>query len=760
MNSHRSTQEKRQKKIQNVDMQSILNATEQGIFSLDLKGNTTFVNRYALKMLGYEHSEVIGKPQHALIHHTRPDGTHYPREECHIYAAFRDGKIHQETHEVFWRKDGTCFPVEYNSTPIVENGKIMGAVVTFSNIEGRKQLDKEKLRSEKLLKEIHAIQTRFFTSPDPQELFENLLNAYLELTESEYGFIGEVLYSKDNKPYLKTYAITNIAWTDELNEFYEQNAPQGLEFNNLDTLFGAALTSQEIVISNDPDNDPRAGGRPEGHPPLKAFLGLPLFVKDLMIGMVGIANRPQKYDENLISFLEPMTTTCSNLILAFQNQRRRNQFEQNLRRGEMKLKAILDNVVDGIITIDDKGIIEGFNSAAERIFGYTFDEVKGKNVRMLMPEPYASEHDTYLTKYQQSGIAKIIGIGREVLGLRKDGSTFPLNLGVSEMITEDQTKFIGMTRDITLLKRAKELREQLASIVENTEDAILGVQLDGTISLWNKAASRVFGYSEAEIIGEHLSIIIPPDYKAEADYVLEKIKRGETLNNFETKRVKKNGETFEVSLTVSPIRDDDGNVTGVSSIARDITEQKGLLKEKENLIQQLQEATNTDLLTGLFNRRGMSDRFDYEVARYMRTGRPLSILLADIDHFKRINDTYGHINGDLALKYLSQVLKKVKRTADTVCRWGGEEFLLLLPETDAKGAFILAQRIKEDLIDVPGKIQGKKINLTLSMGLSMLDEKHLEMEAIIKEADDCLYQAKEQGRDRVIYPERLNRFFE
>lgn len=127
--------------------QQILESAGEGIYGLDVVGNTTFLNPAAEKMVGYSAEELIGKPQHALIHHTRADGTAYPREECHIYAAFNDGKTHQEDGEVFWRKDGTSFPVEYASTPIYENKEIVGAVVTFRDISRRKETD-TKLKRE------------------------------------------------------------------------------------------------------------------------------------------------------------------------------------------------------------------------------------------------------------------------------------------------------------------------------------------------------------------------------------------------------------------------------------------------------------------------------------------------------------------------------------------------------------------------------------------------------------------------------------
>ena len=126
----------------------ILRSAGEGIYGLDMQGKTTFVNPAAAKMIGWETEELIGKPQHDILHHTKPDGSPYPREECPIYAAFKDGRVHHATDDVFWRKDGTSFPVEYVSTPIQEDGRILGAVVTFSDISDRKKSE-EALRDAK-----------------------------------------------------------------------------------------------------------------------------------------------------------------------------------------------------------------------------------------------------------------------------------------------------------------------------------------------------------------------------------------------------------------------------------------------------------------------------------------------------------------------------------------------------------------------------------------------------------------------------------
>ena len=160
--------------------------------------------------------------------------------------------------------------------------------------------------------------------------------------------------------------------------------------------------------------------------------------------------------EDLIARLEAVeaNSTCE------VQQAERGRTQAALRDSEARLRAILETAVEGIITIDEKGIIEVFNPAAERIFGYASGEVIGRNVSMLMPAPYRREHDGYMANYLRTGHAKIIGIGREVVGQRKDGSTFPMDLAVSEVRLEHRRLFAGFVRDITERKRLeKEILE-------------------------------------------------------------------------------------------------------------------------------------------------------------------------------------------------------------------------------------------------------------------------------------------------------------
>src|SRR5471032_3368953 len=155
------------------------------------------------------------------------------------------------------------------------------------------------------------------------------------------------------------------------------------------------------------------------------------------------------------------------------------EVQNTLASSEARLRALLEAAVDGIISIDERGLIQTINPAAERLFGYAAQEVIGQNVKLLMPSPYQGEHDGYLARYLATGEKKIIGIGREVVGLRKDGTVFPVDLSVAEARLGTERIFVGIIRDITERKRAEASLSRLAAIVESSEDAIVGKALDG-----------------------------------------------------------------------------------------------------------------------------------------------------------------------------------------------------------------------------------------------------------------------------------------
>lgn len=275
------------------------------------------------------------------------------------------------------------------------------------------------------------------------------------------------------------------------------------------------------------------------------------------------------------------------------------QTQSELRDSNERLRAILETAVEGIITIDERGIIESFNHSAEQIFGYSSGEAIGQNVKVLMPEPFRHEHDGYLKNYQETGHAKIIGIGREVIGRRKDGTVFPMDLSVSEVHLANRRMFTGFVRDITQRRAAEKALSYYAVLVESSDDAIIGKTLDGNITSWNRGAEHIFGYSSEEAIGKPIAILIPEDRQEEEPAILEKIRRGESVDHYETVRRRKDGRLIDISVTVSPIRDSDDKIIGASKVARDITERKRLETEITEISNREQQRIGQDLHDGL-----------------------------------------------------------------------------------------------------------------------------------------------------------------
>jgi two-component system, LuxR family, sensor kinase FixL len=247
---------------------------------------------------------------------------------------------------------------------------------------------------------------------------------------------------------------------------------------------------------------------------------------------------------------------------------------------ESRLKAIIDNAIDGIITIDRKGIIETVNPAAALIFGYAPAEIIGKNISMLMPEPDHSNHDRYLENYQSTGVKKIIGIGREVFGKKKDGSTFPFLLSVSEVQLEDKIIYTGIIHDITKLKQAEnslqESESRINAIINAAVDGIITIDERGFMEMINPSAARIFGYSIEELTGKSINMLMPePDSRMHDSYMNRYQTTGEKRIigiGREVTGMKKDKSLFPFFLSVSEVIFSGRRV--YTGFVHDITEQK------------------------------------------------------------------------------------------------------------------------------------------------------------------------------------------
>jgi PAS domain S-box-containing protein len=270
-----------------------------------------------------------------------------------------------------------------------------------------------------------------------------------------------------------------------------------------------------------------------------------------------------------------------------------------LSESEGLLRAILKSAVEGIITIDEGGVIESINPAAERAFGYRAEEVLGRNVSMLMPSPYREEHNDHIARYIGTGEARIIGIGRETVGQRKDGTVFPIDLSVSEVRLSGRRLFTGFIRDITERKRAEEQVNLVQSVVERGFSAVLIASADfpdPQILYINPTFAQLTGYSPEKIVGQPLSAL------GELTAVLERLRKGvpgEERLEEEVSAYQTGGSEHWGEWRVGPVRDKTGRITHWLVILRDITERRRLEKEILEISDREQRRIGQDLHDGL-----------------------------------------------------------------------------------------------------------------------------------------------------------------
>ena len=237
-------------------------------------------------------------------------------------------------------------------------------------------------------------------------------------------------------------------------------------------------------------------------------------------------------------------------------------------------ELIVEGVPVALLMADQDRRITLVNRNTETLFGYSRAELIGEPLELLVPQRFREQHAAQVSTYLRAPTQRRMGAGRELFGRRKDATEMPIEIGLNPIRTADGIFTLASIIDITDRKRAEDVEGQMAALVESADDAIVAKTLDGIIRSWNPSAERLLGYSAKEIIGQPVTRLVPENRLGEEAMILGRIGRGESVEQFETLRRKKDGSLLEVSLSISPIRDANGAVVGASKIMRDITERK------------------------------------------------------------------------------------------------------------------------------------------------------------------------------------------
>jgi len=614
-------------------------------------------------------------------------------------------------------------------------------------------------RQNRMLHAISRAQSLAIESSDAAAVFGGLLAELLALTEAEYGFIGEVLYSDEGQPYLKTHAITNIAWDEPTRALYAQHAPSGMVFSNLKSLFGAALVTGKPVIANQPATDPRRGGLPSGHPPLKAFLGIPIEHGQTLLAMVGLANQPGGFRAEDVAFLDPLCKTIGQLVHARrgdqQRQRALDELERTatlLAQRTQALKTTLDSMSQGIAMAERDGPVTVYNQRFLELLELpesllalqpSYEEVlRFQTERGDFGDNYAAVDDAARGHLAS---ARIEGAPERYLRRNRKGR-------VLEVVTRELAgggivrTYADVTEQQEVHQKLRDSELRFRSLTQLSSDwywlqdeNFRFIKFEGEREQKTRRLEAVdLGQTRWEIGAENMS---------QDDWEVHRraLEAHQAFRELELERRTPDGSTYWISISGEPIFDEDEVFRGYRGIGCDITSRK--LAEA-----QIERLAFYDALTGLPNRRLLYDRLQQAVVAGARREGHGGLLFIDLDNFKAINDTQGHDVGDELLKQVAERLSQCVRQTDTVARLGGDEFVVMLDdlsEHESEAAAQLEAIGRKILLALnqPIEVARQKHHSSPSIGVTLFRDHSETADELLKRADLAMYQAKAAGRN-------------
>lgn len=428
----------------------------------------------------------------------------------------------------------------------IENRGLLAQLKT-ENLKVRNE-NEEMIRMELLLRKksavldaVSQVQGLFIAKQHPRVIFDETLNTILQLTDSEYGFIGEVLMDEGGARYLKTFSVTNIAWNDETNKIYDENAPIGMEFRNQKSLFGEVLRTGEPVIANDPANDARAGGLPAGHPPLNAFLGIPVYMGERMVGMIGLANRPEGYSDELLIALEPVISAAGGMVEAVQSRRERDQAQRDAASAMESLTTAIEALSDGFAIYDSDDRLALCNSRYKEIYSNIGDIlVPGTSFEETLRVGMERSQFKLSGEAEEEWIQKRLAMHRQKESHLEQKLANGRWLRIDERETPDGGR-VGFRVDITELKVAQE-ELQLAIVEAEKSNNAKSEFLSSMSHELRTPLNAVLGFSQ--LMQLNPKVPLQPQHRDSVDqimkagnYLLELINEILELSRIEAGRV-------------------------------------------------------------------------------------------------------------------------------------------------------------------------------------------------------------------------------
>ncbi|MHB1087275.1 MAG: putative bifunctional diguanylate cyclase/phosphodiesterase [Acidimicrobiales bacterium] len=411
--------------------------------------------------------------------------------------------------------------------------------------------------------------------------------------------------------------------------------------------------------------------------------------------------------------------------------------------------VLSEAVLDGIVVIDDRGVIRHVNRRVASLTGYSREEMIDQDVDVLIPGRFHRHHDAHLSSYVGHLNPRQLGTSRDFTLQCRDGSEIAVDIALSPFELDDKKWVTATIRD-DRAQRAMErshddVEQRFRLAFESNMAPMMFHDHENRVIAVNDAFCLMIGRTRDELVGLDSTAYTHPEDLGITEATHDRFTSGEVSQARYVKRyLHKDGQVIVVEVLKAPARDGAGNTLYYVLSQRDITEERALTA-------QLSHQALHDPLTGLANRALFSDRLSQALARAARFGDLGAVLLLDLDDFKGVNDTYGHVVGDQLLRSVAQRLEEITRTSDTLCRFGGDEFLYLAEALDSPDqAHELAQRVLGTFAE-PFSVAGTLLQLGVSAGIVLWDGPGTSTTEVIQNADIALYEAKRTGKSRSVF---------
>ena len=666
---------------------TVIEDIEEGYYEVDLQGNFTFASDSICATLGYPREELIGMSYKNYV----------PNEQFdYVYNIFKKvyetGKPIKSYSLINIRKNGERIHVEDSVAPLSDkNGKIIGFKGITHDITQRKIMEEILQKSEDYFREIT----------------ENSSDVII-ITESN----GNIKYCSRSVERCLGYKPEELTGKNAFNFIYADDLPRAAND------YSKAIQTKDTAIPNEFRVVHKDGS-------VRLFEGLGKNLLD---------------NPSVAGFIMNIRDVTERKHLEIQKE----AAQKSLRESEEKYRTILEKMEEGLFELDLKGNITFVNDAECRKLGYSREELTGMNYRQFQDENTAKKtRQIFSEVYKKEEPIQLLDV--EII--RKNGSKAFNEISVS-LLKDKQGKatgFRGISRDVTVRRQMEEMirqsEEKYRTIINEVDEWYFEIDLAGNVIFVNDAIVRSVGYPPERLIGLNYKSFTSEERSGEVFKIFRQVyETREPIKNFPYEFVLPDGKITFFELSVFPKLDDQGKVVGFRGVGHDVTERK-------RTEEQLNYIATHDLLTGLPNRMLLMDRLKMATAQAKRNDQKLALMMLDLDNFKNVNDSLGHMVGDKLLKEISLRLTGRLRQNDTICRLGGDEFIILLPAIERVEDAVEVAKIILESFEQSFICNDHLINSSISIGIAIYPDDAQDIDALMKNADMAMYYVKAHGRN-------------